>query len=83
VGRTNFHGAVETLSDANQAGYYVFVKCERCQTQKEFQPYNLLSRYKRLIGAPLDTEIEKFYCRTCRSHVRAIISCNYRRTGEF
>jgi len=83
MGQPNFRGPVETLSDANDAGYYIFVKCECCETKKEFHPYKLLSRYKRLIGAPLDTEIEKFYCLTCRSHVRAIISCNYRRTGEF
>lgn len=83
MGHTNFHGAVETLSDANQAGYYVFVKCERCETKKEFHPYKLLSRYNRLIGALLDKRIDKFYCRTCCSRVRAIISCNYRRTGGF
>ncbi len=82
MGRPSFRGTVETLSDANQAGYYVFVKCERCETKKEFHPYKLLSKYKRLIGAPLDTAIDKFYCRTCRSHVRAIISCNFRRSGD-
>lgn len=83
MGRRNFRDPIETLSDANEAGYYVFVKCTRCQTMKEFHPYILLSNLKCLIDAPLDIKIEKFYCRTCRSHVSAIISCNYRRTGEF
>lgn len=82
MGKRSFRGAVETLTDANEAGYYVFVKCERCETKKEFHPHKLLSRHKRLINAPLDRLLDKFYCRTCKSHVSATITCNYRRTGD-
>jgi len=82
MGRRNFHGKVETLADSVEANYLVIVKCDQCETGRQMHPYNLISKYKRLTKAPLDTLLPGFFCKTCRSPVSVTISCTYRRSGE-
>ena len=81
MGRQNFHGTVETLVDACEADYLIVVKCERCETRKQMQPYKLLSGPNRLATAKLDTELPGFFCITCRSHVSVTITCTHSRPG--
>jgi hypothetical protein len=84
MGRRNFHGKIVTIADAVEADYLVIVKCGRCETDKQMHPYNLVSgdRGKRLLNAPLDTELSGFFCKRCRRSVNATIRCTYRHPGE-
>ena len=81
MGRRNFHGPVLTLVDASEADYLVIIRCERCDTRKQTHAHKLISKYKKLTTASLGTPLPGFYCKTCRSSLRAIIVCTYEHPG--
>lgn len=83
MGRRNFHGKIITLADSVEADYLVYVQCNECRAQKQMHPYTLVSKYKRLTTARLDTALPGFRCKSCRRGVSVTITCTYRRMGDF
>jgi hypothetical protein len=83
MGRRNYRGTVITLADACAADYLVQVTCERCKARKQMHPWLLIRRREALKPAMLETPLPGFRCTACRRSVRAIVSCTYRRPGDF
>ncbi len=79
MGRRNFHGEVKTLADAVEADYLVLVECQNCSRRKQMHPYKILKLGNAILGTPL----AGFKCTTCRCSVSVVITCTYRRSGEF
>lgn len=75
------HGDIKSVGDARIAGYLVEVQCGKCRARSRFHPYTLICKRNSLVGAPLNTPLPGFYCRTCRMGVQATIVCTFAHSG--